>query len=110
MLPMGTVPDDSGGNGCAQTVLSEATCVETATVTVPADAAACQKVADLTRRVRRAEAELGTFHPITVPSVCNLEGLSALMGALRAANGTMDVVGLNCYWPPAAIDGIHYDG
>ena len=47
MLPMGTVPDESGGNGCAQTVLSNPTCVEAATATVTADATACQNVADL---------------------------------------------------------------
>lgn len=45
---MGTVPDDSNGNGCTPTVLSVATCVETAVTPAAGDAELCLAVADLT--------------------------------------------------------------
>ena len=47
----------------------------------------------------QAEAALGTFHPITIPAICDLDGVTALQSALTLANGSQDVVGLNCYWP-----------
>ena len=47
--------------------------------------------------VREAERALGTFHPITIPAVCSLDGVSALLASLTATNGSMEVVGLNCY-------------
>ena len=56
------------------------------------------KAAALSRVVRQAEAALGVFHPITIPAICDLEGVSTLHNALALAEGSMDVVGLNCYW------------
>eukprot|EP00966_Prymnesium_polylepis_P215517 4990898-Prymnesium_polylepis.1 len=57
------------------------------------------QAAELSRAVRQAEQAIGTFHPITIPTICSHEGLSALLSALTLVNGSMDVVGMNCYWP-----------
>lgn len=70
----------------------------------PSAAADNARVAELVKRVRSAEAQLGSSHPIAVAVTCDTAHIGALEAALEAAGaiGAIDVFGFNCYWATRA--------
>ena len=65
-----------------------------------ADAATNRKIAALAAAVRQAEQAEQTWHPISIPIVCDLSLIGAL--ATAGAEEHVDVHGLNCYWSATA--------